>query len=197
MKIPIFPLNGAVLFPDTNLPLNIFEARYLEMIDYCLANKRLLGMIQTNEKGELYGTGCIGKIINFNETSDNRYLITLQGINLFKIVNEVSSSYTFRIINSEIIKNDIKFNNFKNEDKKLLIKKYNEYIKIKNINLDIKDFENITIDQILKFIPMVSPFSNIEKQMLVETINLQDFYNKLLSILDLEIHNNDIQKSIN
>ena len=197
MKIPIFPLNGAILFPDTNLPLNIFEVRYLEMVDFCLSNKRLLGMIQTNDEGDLYKIGCVGKIINFSETSDNRYLITLQGFSLFKIVNEINSDYKFRLVNGKLLENDDKFNVFKNEDKALLIKKYNDYIKIKQINLDIKDFENISIDQILKFIPMISPFSNLEKQMLVETISLKNFYSKLLSILDLEIHNDNIQKSIN
>ena len=65
MKIPIFPLNGAILLRDTNLPLNIFEERYLEMIDYCFSNKRLLGMIQMNTKNELYKIVCLGKIINF------------------------------------------------------------------------------------------------------------------------------------
>ena len=74
MKIPIFPLNGAILLRDTNLPLNIFEERYLEMIDYCLSNKDC-AMIQMNTKNELYKIGCLGKIINF-ETNDNRYLIT-------------------------------------------------------------------------------------------------------------------------
>tara|TARA_B100000575_G_C23129292_1_gene654745 strand:- start:876 stop:1469 length:594 start_codon:yes stop_codon:yes gene_type:complete len=197
MIIPIFPLNGAIFFPDTNLPLNIFEKRYLEMIDFCMSNKRLLGMIQTKEDGKLYELGCLGKIVNFNETSDNRYIITLQGLNIFKVINEIESDYNFRMINSKTIQDESKFNNFKSEDKKILIEKYSEYIKIKNINLNIKDFENISIDQILKFIPMISPFSNLEKQMLVETLNLNDFFNKLLSILDLEIHNNNLQKSIN
>ena len=119
MKIPIFPLNGAILFPDTNLPLNIFEVRYLEMVDFCLSNKRLLGMIQTNDEGDLYKIGCVGKIINFSETSDNRYLITLQGFSLFKIVNEINSDYKFRLVNGKLLENDDKFNVFKDEDKAL------------------------------------------------------------------------------
>ena len=86
MELPIFPLNGAVLFPDTNLPLNIFEKRYVEMVDYALARDRCIGMIQTDTNNQLYNIGCVGKINNFNETNDGRYLISLQGINCFKII---------------------------------------------------------------------------------------------------------------
>ena len=78
MQIPIFPLNGAVLYPETNLPLNIFEDRYIDMVDFALSNKRLIGMIQTDEKGKLFKVGCIGKITSFNETKDGRYLINLE-----------------------------------------------------------------------------------------------------------------------
>ena len=79
MEIPIFPLNGAVLFPGTSLPLNIFEKRYIEMVDYALSKERCIGMIQSDEKNNLYNIGCIGKIHSFSETTDGRYLISLQG----------------------------------------------------------------------------------------------------------------------
>ena len=98
MKLPIFPLNGAVLFPGTTLPLNIFENRYIEMVNYSLANNRLIGMIQSNENGELYKIGCIGKISSFNETGDGRYLISLNGTNCFRVLNEVSPSFNFRTV---------------------------------------------------------------------------------------------------
>ena len=93
--IPIFPLKGVVMFPDTYLPLNIFEPRYLKMIDHAISNQnRLIGMIQpknTNEgdeKSTFYGVGCAGKIIKFEETDDNRYLITLKGLSRFNLVSE-------------------------------------------------------------------------------------------------------------
>ena len=89
MHFPIFPLNGAILFPKTNLPLNIFEKRYIAMVDYALANKRQIGMIQTRENGELFEIGCLGKINSFNETADGRYLISLEGINCFRINKEL------------------------------------------------------------------------------------------------------------
>ena len=98
MQIPIFPLNGAVLYPETNLPLNIFEDRYIDMVDFALSNKRLIGMIQTDEKGKLFKVGCIGKITSFNETKDGRYLINLEGMNLFLLKKEIDMGFKFRII---------------------------------------------------------------------------------------------------
>ena len=77
MELPIFPLNGAVLFPETSLPLNIFEKRYIDMVNYSLAREREIGMIQTMNNGDLCKIGCIGKIHSFNETNDGRYLISL------------------------------------------------------------------------------------------------------------------------
>ena len=89
MELPIFPLNGAVLFPGTSLPLNIFENRYIEMIDYSLARSRFIGMIQKNNNSDLYKIGCIGKIHSFSETNDGRYLISLQGTSCFKVIKEI------------------------------------------------------------------------------------------------------------
>ena len=96
MEIPIFPLNGAVLFPGTSLPLNIFEKRYIEMVDYALSKERCIGMIQFDGKNNLYNIGCIGKIHSFSETTDGRYLISLQGTNCFKIKKELEKRYKFR-----------------------------------------------------------------------------------------------------
>ncbi len=197
MEIPIFPLNGAVLFPGTSLPLNIFEKRYIEMVDYSLSNKRLIGMIQINEKGELYKIGCVGKIHNFSETADGRYLISLQGINCFRVVKELETRKNFRIVNSDIIKKEDGQHSLKDNQKKLLLEKYNSYKKFKNINLDMEEIENIEIEQLVKFIAMVSPFKNVDKQVLLETSDLQDFYNKLESIIELELVENFNSKTIN
>ena len=85
MIFPVFPLNGAILFPNTNLPLNIFEERYLEMVDYAFSNDRLIGMIQIKKNKDFFKIGCLGKITSFTETSDKRYQINLEGINRFRI----------------------------------------------------------------------------------------------------------------
>ncbi len=197
MEIPIFPLNGAVLYPGTSLPLNIFEKRYIEMVDYALSKERCIGMIQSDNQKKLYNIGCIGKIHSFSETTDGRYLIGLQGINCFKLKKELEKKYKFRVIEAEILD----FNedgNLKNEEEKNdLLEKYSKYIKVKEINLNLKEIQNIDFNQIIKFIAMISPFSDIEKQALLETKNVSEFYNKLQSILELEILVNNTSKTIN
>ena len=197
MELPIFPLNGAVLFPDTNLPLNIFEKRYLEMIDYALARDRCIGMIQTDTNNQLYNIGCVGKINNFNETNDGRYLISLQGTNCFKVVKELEASFDFRLVIADTLKQTDENYIFSENKKISLLEKYKDYIKAKKINLNLDEIENIEFDQIIKFIAMVSPFKNIDKQALLETDSLEDFYNKLKSIIELELAGELTNKTIN
>tara|TARA_B100000575_G_C23120712_1_gene648508 strand:- start:318 stop:911 length:594 start_codon:yes stop_codon:yes gene_type:complete len=197
MELPIFPLNGAVLFPGTSLPLNIFEKRYIEMVDYSLARDRYIGMIQTDENNNLHKIGCIGKIHSFNETNDGRYLISLQGINCFEVVDELSKNYSFRIVNVNYIDNDEENFVFSANQKNILIKKYKKYINIKNINLDFNEIEKIEFSQIIKFIAMASPFNDIDKQVLLETKNFRDFYDKLLSIIELELVGSFSNETIN
>ena len=196
MELPIFPLNGAVLFPGTSLPLNIFEKRYIEMVNYSLSRDRLIGMIQTNNKNQLFDIGCIGKVHSFNETSDGRYLISLQGLSCFKVIKELKSSYAFRMIDAKSLKN-INNDILTEKQKNSLLTKYKEYIDIKKINLNLEDIEKIEIDQIIKFIAMVSPFKDIDKQALLETNGLFEFYNKLQSILQLELAGEFTNDTIN
>ena len=197
MELPIFPLNGAVLFPGTSLPLNIFEDRYIEMIDYSLTKNRYIGMIQSDDSKKLYNIGCVGKIQSFNETADGRYLISLQGTNCFRVSRELESNYKFRIIEAELIDSINEENIFSDKQKQDILKKYKKYIKFKKINLDLAEIEKIDLIQILKFIAMVSPFKNIEKQALLESITFIDFYKKLDSIIELEIVGDVENKSIN
>ena len=197
MKIPIFPLNGAVLFPGTSLPLNIFEKRYIDMVDYALSKERCIGMIQSDEKNNLYNIGCIGKIHSFSETTDGRYLISLQGTKCFKVKNELEKKYKFRLIEVEILNFEEDKNLINEKQKNNLLEKYSQYIKVKKINLNLEEIQNIDFNQIIKFIAMISPFSDIEKQVLLETKNLSDFYKKLQSILELEIVEDNNNKTIN
>ena len=197
MEVPIFPLNGAVLFPGTSLPLNIFEKRYIDMVDYALSKQRCIGMIQSDEKNNLYNIGCIGKIHSFSETTDGRYLISLQGTNCFKVKRELEKKHKFRLIEAEILDFN-EDNDFINEKQKnSLLEKYSQYIKVKKININLEEIQNIDFNQIIKFIAMISPFSDIEKQALLETKNLNDFYKKLHSILELEIVEDNYNKTIN
>tara|TARA_Y200000002_G_scaffold135071_1_gene111340 strand:+ start:239 stop:832 length:594 start_codon:yes stop_codon:yes gene_type:complete len=197
MEIPIFPLNGAVLFPGTSLPLNIFEKRYIEMVDYALSKERCIGMIQSDKKNNLYNIGCIGKIHSFSETADGRYLVSLQGTNCFKVMKELEQKNKFRLIEAEILNFYEDKNTINERQKNSLLERYGQYIRVKKINLNLDEIRNIDFNQIIKFIAMISPFSDIEKQVLLETKSLTDFYKKLNSILELEIVEDVDNKTIN
>ena len=198
MHIPIFPLNGAVLFPKTNLPLNIFEDRYIAMVDYALSKDRLIGMMQSKNTGELFNIGCLGKIIGFNETNDGRYLINLEGISCFLLKKELTKKHGFRIIDAAILENKTKKNyKLKGELKNKILDSYKLYIKEKNININLSEIINIKTEQLTKFIAMVSPFDDIDKQMLLETMKTEAFCEKLLSILEIEIANLNKEKIFN
>ena len=142
MNFPIFPLNGAILFPKTTLPLNIFEKRYISMVDYALSNKRLIGMIQTKENGELFNVGGLGKISSFNETSDGRYLISLEGVNCFSLTEELEQKNLFRIVSAKIINSD-EFDDQKVDEslRKKILEQYKAYINNNNIKLTINEIE--------------------------------------------------------
>ena len=190
MYIPIFPLNGVVLFPKTNLPLNIFEDRYIAMVDYALSKDRLIGMIQSKNTGELFNIGCLGKIIGFNETNDGRYLINLEGMSCFLLKKELKKKYVFRIVDATILENKTKKNyKLKGELKNKILDTYKRYIKEKNININLSEIINIKTEQLAKFIAMISPFDIIDKQMLLEITEIEVFCEKLLSILEIEIVN--------
>ena len=187
LQIPIFPLNGVILFPKTNLPLNIFEERYLEMVDFALANKRMIGMIQTKNNNDLYDVGCLGKISSFDEASDGRYIINLTGLNYFSITKEVVSDYKFRLVQIENINESV--NNYKENLSKInnekLIRYYSEFIKDSNSEAEVNFLNKIETDLLLKFIAMSSPFSVAEKQMLLETTNISDLEKNLTALLQL------------
>ena len=197
MELPVFPLNGAVLFPETSLPLNIFEERYIEMVDYALARDRYIGMIQTDERNDLYKIGCIGKIHSFNETNDGRYLISLKGTNCFKVISELDKNFNFRLVNCEKINNDENLFDLSHAHKNELLNKYKKYMKIKNINLNLEEIESIELSQLIKFIAMISPFKNEDKQILLETNKLIEFYKRLISIIELELVGDITKRTIN
>ena len=98
--ISVFPLSNFIIFPNTSVPLNIFEPRYIEMIDDCMKSDRIIGMVQPKkikkEIPDLYSVGCAGRITSFNETDDGRYLIVINGISRFKIINEINNGKSYR-----------------------------------------------------------------------------------------------------
>jgi len=196
MRIPIFPLNGAVMFPGTNLPLNIFEERYVNMIDYSLSKNRIVGMVQQRPNNELYNVGCYGKITVFNETPDKRYFINLEGKDCFKIIKEVNTDYKFRMCEIEVL-NNYNNNNLQDKLKNDLLEYYKKYIEIKNLNLSLEEFSNLNIVDMLKFIVMISPFENNIKQMCLELESNTELYENVLSTLKIEVNSVEQNFSIN
>ena len=101
-KIPVFPLSGVIYFPKTNLPLNIFEKRYLDLVNDCMSNNKMMGMVQSKrETNQVYNVGCLGKIIDFKKNDDGRLIINLSGISRFKIIDEINSNKLYREFNVE------------------------------------------------------------------------------------------------
>ena len=192
-KIPIFPLSNFIIFPNTTVPLNIFEPRYIQMVDDCMKGNRLIGIVQPKKTGDLkkpnlYEVGCIGKITSFDETEDGRYLIILSGICRYKIVNELTNDKLYREckINFDNYINDLKENNkeeIKFADHKFIFNDLKNLFIKKGYLINWKDLEKQTLYQTINTLSMVSPFSLEEKQILLETNTLVERKKKLEEIL--------------
>ena len=197
--IPIFPLNGVLLLPGGNLPLNIFEPRYIQMIDDSMKTHRMIGMVQPKKTGELmkpdlYNIGCLGKITSFNETDDGRYLIIIKGVNRFKIIEEISTNKLYRLckvsfkeFNEDLVKKkeDIKFS-----DLELVFKNLKSIFEKKGYMIDWKNLEKQNLDQTINTLAMASPFSLEEKQVLLESKDLISRKKNLETILKTYIIDN-------
>ena len=190
--IPIFPLSNFIIFPDTVVPLNIFEPRYIQMIDDSMKDKRFIDMVQPKKTGnlkkpDLYEVGCVGKITSFNETDDGRYLIVLNGISRFKITQEINSdklyrkcSVSFQEFSGDLQKNK---NEIKFSDLKLIFNDFKSLLKKQGYEINWKDLEKQSLDKTINSLSMVSPFYLEEKQILLETKNIELRKEKLEEIL--------------
>lgn len=197
MICPVFPLNGAILFPNTNLPLNIFEERYIQMVDYALSNNRIIGMIQKKENNDLFTIGCLGKITNFTETGDKKYQINLEGIDRFKIKKIIKSDLKFLTV--EVTNLEYR-SVFKKESKQLaqkLLLSFKNFLNVKNIKLNTSEFENLDTLSLAKIICVISPFDYLTKQMLLEFNNPDDMCDSLISVLEIETINKENSSKIN
>ena len=193
-KIPVFPLTNFIIFPRTSVPLNIFEPRYIQMVDQCMKGNRLIGIVQPKKSGDLkipnlYDTGCVGKITSFNETEDKRYLIVLNGICRFKIVNEIKNDKLFRecVINFDEYHEDLKKKDedIKFQDLNLIFKNLKSLFERQGYIVNWKEMEKQSLDQTINTLSMASPFSMEEKQILLETKNLQIRKERLEEILKI------------
>ena len=208
LEIPIFPLDNVIILPGSVLPLNIFEDRYLNMIDDVLkTNSRIIGMIQPlmNNKKSIKSfentIGCYGKLIKFEETGNKTYLISLKGVSRFRVINSrllkkgyISSSVSFETYKNDL--NELKGNNFKFANDKSLKMLLKNYLKLKKLESNWNYINSCSNLDLTNQLSMVCPFSNHEKQMLLESKSIDDRYILLLSILENSVKLNDDQNQV-
>ena len=198
IKIPVFPLSNFIIFPKTTVPLNIFEPRYIDMINDSMKSNKLIGMIQPKKSSNnqlipiLHNIGCLGKITSFTETNDGRYLVELKGVIRFKIVREIDTSKKYREF-------EIDFKNFYNDlneekeklkftDLELIFKDLKSLFEKRGFIINWKELEKQSLDETINALAMASPFSLEEKQFLLEAKNLDIRKNKIAEILSTYNH---------
>ena len=192
-KIPVFPLSNFILFPKTTVPLNIFEPRYIDMINDSMKTNKLIGMIQPkgikdkSNKSLLYNIGCLGKITTFQETDDGRYLIELKGLIRFENIKEIKTETTYRIleVNFEKFNNDLseEKEELKFSDLELIFNDLKSLFEKKGFIINWKALEKQSLDETINALAMASPFSLEEKQILLEAENLDTRKENITKIL--------------
>ena len=206
-KIPVFPLSNFIIFPKTTVPLNIFEPRYIDMINDSMKSDKMIGMIQpkkTNEetgKPELHQVGCLGKITSFRETEDGRYLIELKGLIRFQSINEIYTSKKYRILEVDFANYYEDLSNQKEElnfsDLKLIFKDLKTLFEKRGFIINWQSLEKQSLDETINALAMASPFSLEEKQVLLEAKNLKNRKDRIAEILSTYTYdvfdNNTIQ----
>ena len=198
LNIPVFPLSNFIIFPKTTVPLNIFEPRYLDMINDSMKSNKMIGIIQpknsinSNNVPLLYKVGCLGKITSFRETDDGRYLIELKGLIRFREKEEIETEKKYRIL-----KVDFKefYNDLENEkesikfsDLELIFKDLKSLFEKKGFIINWKALEKQSLDETINALAMASPFSLEEKQVLLEAEDLNTRKNKIAEILKTYAH---------
>jgi len=197
--IPIFPLSNFIIFPDTTVPLNIFEPRYIEMINDSMKTNKFIGLIQPKKNNvnsvlDLHQIGCMGKITNFKDTSDGRYLIDLNGLTRFKITKEVINDKSYREC-------EISFDDYQDDlnlqkeeltfsDLELIFKDLKSLFEKKGYIINWKSLEKQNLNETINALAMASPFSLEEKQILLESQNLKIRKNKIAEILSTYNYDN-------
>ena len=197
-NIPVFPLSNFIIFPHTTVPLNIFEPRYIEMINESMSSNKLIGMIQPKNSSNnqlqpvLHDIGCLGKITSFKETEDGRYIIELKGLIRFKVIKEITTSKKYREYevdfqdfnhDLEEKKEDLKFS-----DLELIFKDLKSLFESRGFIINWKELEKQSLDETINALAMASPFTLEEKQVLLEAKNLSVRKNRIAEILSTYMH---------
>jgi len=197
--IAVFPLSNFIIFPHTTVPLNIFEPRYVEMIQDSMKTNKMIGLVQPKNNGDgsipnLHKIGCLGKITNFKDTSDGRYLIDLRGLTRFETIKEIKNDKPYRMfeINCNNFKEDLSLENenLKFSDLELIFKDLKLLFEKKGYIINWKSLEKQDLNETINALSMASPFSLEEKQILLESKNLEIRKNKIAEILSTYSYDN-------
>lgn len=199
--VPVFPLRGALLLPGGQLPLNIFEPRYLEMVEDALAGKRIIALIQprideTEEddsnpfdetaRPQLSQVGCLGRITTYAETGDGRVLITLQGICRFRVLEEVNSRKPYRQCHIAPFLADLEDpSDLDDIDREALLRAFKEYLEVHNLEADWGSISRAGNDTLVNALSIMSPFGPAEKQALLEAPDLKTRAATLIAITEM------------
>ena len=184
--IPVFPLSGVIYFPNTNLPLNIFEQRYLDLVNDAYEKDKFMGMVQSKkETGSVYDVGCLGKISDYQKIKDGRILINLTGVIRFQILEEVSNKKLYREFK-------VDYKNFDNDtDNQViniktntLMSKAQTFFKRNGLLLNWKEFEKLDHAQQINTLAMIAPITNEEKQKILESISFENKVKSLENIIN-------------
>ena len=187
--IPVFPLSGVIYFPKTNLPLNIFEQRYINLVNDAYRKDKLMGMVQSKKEGHsVYQVGCLGKISDYQKSADGRILINLTGVSRFKILKEISNDKMYREF-------QVDYKDFNEEEKVTeneidtlsLMEKAKKFFKKNGLLLNWREFEKLNESQKINTLAMIAPVTNEEKQKLLEAISINDKINTLNNIFNRTI----------
>tara|TARA_B100001093_G_scaffold449784_1_gene456157 strand:- start:592 stop:1209 length:618 start_codon:yes stop_codon:yes gene_type:complete len=191
--IPVFPLSGVIYFPETNLPLNIFEQRYLNLVNDAYSKDKLMGMVQSkNENNSVYKVGCLGKISDYQKSKDGRILVNLTGLTRFEILDEVVNNKLYREfkVNYKLFEEDLSKEEIKIESSNLM-EKTKVFFKRNGLLLNWKEFEKLDQIQKINTLAMISPITIEEKQKLLETISLKEKATTLENIINFYLHEVD------
>ena len=196
--IPIFPLSNFIIFPKTTVPLNIFEPRYIDMINDSMKSNKMIGMIQPKSSSnqdnvpKLHDVGCLGKITSFRETKDGRFLIELTGIVRFQSINEIVADKKYRILEVDYNKFlrdlDNKKEEIKFSDLELIFKDLKSLFEKKGLIINWQALEQQSLDETINALAMASPFTLEEKQILLEAENITSRKSKIAQILSTYSH---------
>ena len=199
--IPVFPLSGVIFFPNTNLPLNIFEPRYLALVSDCMKSNKYMGMIQAKHNtSDVYSVGCLGKITEHKTTNDGRLLINLVGVTRFQIKSELNNNKLYRefIVDYEKFSDDLKKVNeeIKSFDEvSELYKKTKIFFKKNGLLLNWNEFEKLDENQRINTLAMIAPISNEEKQTILESVQLKTKTKTLSEIINFYLHDQPENKA--